>query len=143
MTFASILLAKPAKLSALSRYHILNGVVYLAAGAGLIVWPGLVQVIIGERPFVGDEAGLIRATGLTVVVIGWHYFFGGRTGGLQVVAAGVVDRLIFVPVVLLPLAIAGVFPRFFVLFTILDVSLALGALVLLNRMEKMTATSDR
>jgi hypothetical protein len=37
----------------------------------------------------------------------------------------------FVPAVLIPLAIAGVFPRLFLTFTLLDVLLAIGAWVLL------------
>jgi hypothetical protein len=80
------------------------------AGVLLIIWPGATQTIFMDRAFVGDEQGLIRAVGLAVVVIGWLYLFGGRSGGEQVVAASVVDRLIFVPSVLVPLAIAGVFP---------------------------------
>ena len=86
-----------------------------------------------DRAFVGDEQGLIRVAGLTVVVIGWLYVFGGRTDGRQFSAASVVDRLIFVPLVLLPLAIAGVFPHLLVAFTILDMSLAARAWMLLRR----------
>jgi hypothetical protein len=60
-------------------------------------------------------------------VIGWLYVFGGRSGARQVVAASVVDRLVFVPAVLLPLAIGGVFPHFLVTLAILDPALAIGA----------------
>jgi hypothetical protein len=63
------------------------------------------------------------------VVIGWLYLFGGRTGGREVAAASVIDRLIFVPIVLLPLAFAGVFHHLLVAFTILDMTLAIGAWV--------------
>jgi len=72
--------------------------------------------------------------GLTVVVIGWLYLFGGRSGARQFVPASVVDRLIFVPMVLVPLAIAGVFPHLLLAFTFLDMSLAIGAWVLFGRM---------
>jgi hypothetical protein len=92
----------------------------------------VVQAIFGDRAFVGDERGLFRVIGLTVVVIGWLYVFGGRSGGRQFSAASVIDRLIFVPVVLLPLATAGVFPHVLVAFTILDMSLAVGAWALLR-----------
>ena len=68
--------------------------------------------------------------GLTVVVIGWLYLFGGRSGARQIVAASVVDRLVFVPAVLLPLAIAGVFPRLLGTLGILDPALAIGAWVI-------------
>jgi hypothetical protein len=38
-----------------------------------------------------------------------------------------------VPVVLLPLAIAGVFPHMLLAFTVLDMTLAVGAWMLLHR----------
>jgi hypothetical protein len=75
----------------------------------------------------------MRVIGLTVAVIGWLYFFGGRSGARQFIAASVIDRLIFVPAVLIPLAIAAVFPRLFLTFTIIDALLAIGAWVLLAR----------
>jgi len=75
----------------------------------------------------------MRVIGLTIVVIGWLYFFGGRSGARQFVAASVVDRLIFVPVILIPLALAGVFVRLFLTFAIIDALLALGAWALLAR----------
>jgi hypothetical protein len=121
------LLAKPAILSRASSYTVMNGVIYVCAGALLILWPGATQTIFRERAFVGDEAALIRVMGLTVVVIGWLYLFGGRSGARQIVAASVVDRLVLVPAVLLPLVIAGVFPRLLGTFAILDPALAIGA----------------
>jgi len=127
------LLERPSDLSTASAYSQINGFIYLAAGVLLIVWPGVTQTLFMDRDFVGDERGLIRAMGLAVVVIGWLYVFGARTGGRQVVAASVIDRLIFVPVVLLPLAFSGVFPHLLVAFTILDMSLAVGAWVLFSR----------
>ena len=66
-------------------------------------------------------------------MIGWLYIFGGRSGARQFIAASVIDRLIFVPAVLIPLAIAGVFPRLFLIFTIVDALLAVGAWALLAR----------
>ena len=65
-----------------------------------------------DRAFVGDESGLMRAIGMAVVVIGWFYLIGGRSGARQLVAASIFDRLTLVPVVLVPLALAGVFPHF-------------------------------
>jgi hypothetical protein len=118
---------RPADLPIASRYTVMNGFIYLALGVLFIVWPGAVQAIFRDRAFVGDEQGLFRVIGLTVVVIGWFYLFSGRSGGRQVVAASVVDRLIFVPVVLVPLAMVGVFPRVLLAFAALDVSLAIGA----------------
>ncbi len=133
MSLVSALFESPAKLSAASRYGVVNGYIYLSLGLLLVVWPGAVQSLLRDRPFVGDEQGLFRAIGLAVVIIGWLYLFGSRTGARQVVAASVVDRLIFVPVVLLPLAIAGIFPHMCLAFTALDMSLAVGAWLLLHR----------
>ena len=127
------LLEKPTNLSPASKYTAMNGLIYLAGGVLLIVWPGLTQTLFMDRAFVGDEQGLIRVMGLTVVVIGWLYLFGGRSDARQVVAASVVDRLIFVPVVLVPLAIAGVFPHLLLAFAFLDVALAIGAWVIFGR----------
>ncbi len=135
MSLASTLFERPANLSAASRYGVVNGYLYLTIGGLLVVWPGAVQSLLRDRAFVGDEQGLFRAIGLAVIVIGWLYLFGSRTDGRQVVAASVVDRIVFVPVVLLPLAIAGIFPHVCLAFTALDVSLAIGAWLLLRRQD--------
>src|SRR3954453_8664671 len=124
------LLTKNAILPAGSKYTAMNGLIYLCAGALLIVWPAATQTIFRDRDFIGDEAALVRVMGLTVVVIGWLYLFGGRSRARQIVAASVVDRLLFVPAVLLPLAIAGVFPHLLGAFAILDPALAVGAWVI-------------
>jgi hypothetical protein len=133
MAFIDDLLDKPSGLTTASRYTALNGVIYLIAGAALVVWPGIVQTVFREAAFVGHEGALMRVIGLTVVVIGWLYLFGGRSGARQFVAASVVDRLVFVPLVLLPIAFAGIFPRLFVAFALLDASLAVGAWWLMQR----------
>jgi hypothetical protein len=134
MALVKSLLESPAVLSTASKYTALNGIIYLAAGALLIVWPGATQTIFMDRAFVGDESGLMRAIGMAVVVIGWFYLIGGRSGARQLVAASVLDRLTLVPVVLVPLALAGVFPHLLMVFAILDVTLAIGAWVLFGRM---------
>jgi hypothetical protein len=133
MSIIKELLEKPNTLTTASKYTALNGVGYLLVGALLVVWPGIVQTLFRDPDFVGHEGGLIRVIGLTVVVIGWLYLFGGRSGARQVVAASVIDRLVFIPIVLLPLAIAGVFPHLLMTFAVLDPSLAIGAWALLGR----------
>ena len=120
---------KPSRLTVASKYTALNGIGYLVVGAILIVC----QTVFREPAFTGHEQALMRVIGLTVAVIGWLYFFGGRSGARQFIAASVIDRLIFVPAVLIPLAIAAVFPRLFLTFTIIDALLAIGAWVLLAR----------
>ena len=133
MSLINDLRHKPPSLSAASKYTTLNGIGYLAMGMILIVWPGVTQTLFREPAFAGHEQALMRVIGLTVAVIGWLYFFGGRSGARQFIAASVIDRLIFVPAVLIPLAIAAVFPRLFLTFTIIDALLAIGAWVLLAR----------
>ena len=133
MSLVNDLLDKPPNLSIASKYSAMNGVVYLATGALFIGWPGVVQTLFMDVAFVGREGALFRVVGLLLVVVGWLYLFGGHTGARQPVAASVIDRLIFVPAVLLPLAVAGVFLHLFVALAILDPSLAIGAWILLGR----------
>jgi hypothetical protein len=133
MSLIKDLLSKPSGLTAASKYTVINGVVYLVAGTSLVLWPGVVQTLFMDRAFIGHEGALFRVIGMTLMVIGWLYLFGGRSGARQFVAASVIDRLVFVPAVLLPLAIAGVFPHLFFTFAVLDPSLAIGAWVLLGR----------
>ena len=132
MPFLNDLLDKPTNLSVVSKYTASNGVLYLGSGALLIAWPGATQKLFQEAAFVGHEAALIRVIGMTVAVIGWLYLFGGRSGARQFVAASIIDRLAL-PAVLVPLAMAGVFPHLLATFAILDPSLAIGAWVLLGR----------
>jgi hypothetical protein len=133
MSLLSDLSEAPAKRSAASRFTSACGLLYMAAGLSMLAWPGQVQVMFGERPFVGDEAALIRVIGMLLTIVGWFYFFGGRTGGRQFVAATVLDRLILVPLVLVPTALAGVFPTTMLLFVVLDPVLALVTWHLLRR----------
>ena len=133
MSFFSDLLEKPTKLSAASKYSVMNGFVYLALGALFIVWPGSVQTIFMDAPFVGRERALFRVIGLTVAVIGWLYLFGGRSGAGQFGPASVLDRVVLVPAVLAPLVLAGVFPHTLGAFAILDPALGIGAWVLHQR----------
>lgn len=133
MSLLSDLAEAPAQRSAASRFTSACGLLYMGAGLSMLAWPGQVQVMFGERPFVGDEAALIRVIGMLLTIVGWFYFFGGRTGGRQFVAATVLDRLILVPLVLVPTALAGVFPKTMLLFVVLDPVLALVAWYLLRR----------
>ena len=133
MSLIKDLLEQPSTLSTASKYTVLNGAIYLGVGALLVGWPGVVQTLFRDPAFVGHEGALIRLAGMTIGVIGWLYLFGGRSGARQFVAASVIDRLVFVPAVLVPLAIAGVFPHLLLTFAIFDPSLAVGAWMLLRR----------
>lgn len=129
------LMAVPETLPAVSKFTIANGFVYLASGLLFVVWPDAVQMVFLDPDFSGHEAGLVRVIGLAVVIIGWLYVFAGRSGARQLVAATVIDRLLFVPIVLVPLALQGVFPHVLIAFAILDPSLAVVAWLMLIRSE--------
>ena len=133
MSFFSDLLEKAGKLSAASKYSVMNGYVYLALGAMFIVWPGSVQTIFMDAPFVGHESALFRVIGMAVAVIGWLYLFGGRSAARQFGPASVLDRVVLVPAVLVPMVIAGIFPHSLGAFAILDPVLGIGAWVIHNR----------
>jgi hypothetical protein len=133
MSFTSDLFETPASLSSASKWTAMNGYIYLSLGALFIVWPGAVQTIFRDEPFVGREDGLFRVIGMTVAVIGWLYLFGGRSGGRQIVPASVLDRWILVPVVGVSVALSGVFPHIILTFVLLDASLALGAFILRSK----------
>jgi hypothetical protein len=133
MSLISTLLERPADLANTSKYTVINGLLYLGMGFGLLVWPGMVQTVFRDAAFVGNEAALIRVVGLTVIIIGWLYWFGGLSGGRQFVAASVLDRVVLIPLVLVPLAIAGVFPHFLLALSILEPALGIGAWLLLSR----------
>jgi hypothetical protein len=130
MSFTTDLLEKPPDLSRASQWTAMNGYVYLSLGALFAIWPGAVQSLFRDDKFAGHEEALFRVIGMTVMVIGWLYLFGGRSGGRQTVAASILDRWILVPVVLVPVAMAGVFPHVLLAFALLDASLALGAWIL-------------
>jgi hypothetical protein len=133
MPLLSDLAEAPAALPAASRYTVACGFLYLIVGLLLLAWPGAVQTLFLDPPFAGQEAALVRLIGMLVAIVGWFYVFGGRTGGRQFVAATILDRLILVPVVLLPLAFAGVFPHLLITFAVLDPLLASVSWYLLSR----------
>ncbi len=142
MTLIKDLLDRPSALPVASTYTVVNGLVYLASGLLLTLWPGVVQALFLDPEFAGHEASLMRVIGLTLTIVGWFYVFGGRTGGRQFVAATVVDRLLLVPAVLVPLVIAGVFPHTLGTFAILDPVLGLGAWVILGRQARARAATS-
>ena len=133
MSFFKDLLAKPPDLSTASKYSVINGYVYLSLGGLLLLWPSAVQTIFRDAPFVGNESALFRVAGMTVAIIGWLYLFGGRSGARQLGPASVLDRVILVPVVLVPLVMADVFPHTLGAFAVLDPTLGIGAWLLHNR----------
>lgn len=138
MPLLSDLMESPPRLATASRFTMLNGIIYMSAGVLLLIWPGALQTLLQESEFIGREAALVRILGMTVAIIGWFYFFGGRSGGRQIVAASVLDRIVLVPLVLIPLLVTGVFPKLLIVFAILDPLLGLIAWYLLHK-EKPNA----
>jgi hypothetical protein len=132
-SFSTALLETAPNRPPVSKFTSMNGLVYLGAGALLMVWPGAVQTLLFDAPFAGHEEGLFRALGMAVAVIGWLYLFGGRSGGRQFAACTVLDRWILVPLVCIPLSIAGVFPHTFLALAFLDIALAVGTWVIRKR----------
>jgi hypothetical protein len=112
MSLFKDLLERPFDQAITSKYTAMNGFIYLGLGALVLIWPGMVQTIFRDAAFVGNEASLIRVMGMTVMVIGWLYLFGGLSGGRRIVAASVLDRVVLVPLVLVPLAIGEFFLTF-------------------------------
>ena len=136
MSLFKNLLERPFDQAITSKYTAMNGLIYLGIGALALLWPGMVQTIFRDAAFVGNEAALIRVLGMTVMVIGWFYLFGGLSGGRRIVAASVLNRVVLVPLVLVPLAMAGVFPHFLLTFAVLDPMLGVGAWLLLSRLDR-------
>jgi hypothetical protein len=136
MSLMKDLLERPFDQAITSKYTVMNGLIYLGAGTLVLIWPGIVQTIFRDTEFVGNEAALIRVMGMAVMVIGWLYLFGGLSGGRRIVAASVLDRVVLVPLVLVPLAIVGVFPHFLLAFAVLDPTLGIGAWLLLSRKDR-------
>ena len=138
MTLIRLILERPAQLSTASQFTVSNGVIYLVSGLLLLLFPDVVQILLFESEFVGREHSMTRLLGMMLAIVGWLYIFGGRSGGKQFVASTVVDRLIFVPLILLPFIFYGIFPRLLGVFAILDPLLALIAWYLLARAERDT-----
>ena len=120
MALIKTLLEKPPSLTSASKYTTINGFVYLVVGLLLIVWPGVTQTLFRDPTFVGHEEGIYAGDwpdGRCTLV---YVVFGGRSQAQQIVAASVIDRLVFVPAVLIPVAMAGVFPHLLLTFAALD-----------------------
>ena len=139
MSLATMAWEKPTTLTTASKYTTINGLLYLGLGVALIFWPGLIQTLFRERAFTGDEQALFRVLGFAVAVIGYYLVIGGHSGSRPAAAASVFDRLFASPLVLLPLAMSGVFPRFLIFVVIADVSLAIGAWVILRTGARPTS----
>jgi hypothetical protein len=102
-----------------SRFTSLSGLFYLGMGVAICAVPTLIPTVFFEPALVGREAGLVRLIGWMMAVVGCLLWVGGRTGARAFLLAGILARLA-VPLVAIPLAIAGVFPHLLGVFAVLD-----------------------
>jgi len=130
------LVEKSASRSTASRFTSLSGVFYLGMGLTICAAPSLVPLLFFEPTFTGREQGIFRLVGWIMAVVGWFLWIGGRTGAHSFVAAGIVARLA-VPLLVVPLAVTGVFPHMMYAFGALD---PLSALVTWRMLSRATAT---
>ena len=63
MSLFASLKASPGGLPLSSKFTVLNGIFYLAAGTLLMIWPGAVQALLFAPDFVGRESALMRVLG--------------------------------------------------------------------------------
>jgi hypothetical protein len=63
MSLINDLLERPFDQAITSKYTAMNGLIYLGAGALVLLWPGMVQIIFRDASFVGNEAALIPRNG--------------------------------------------------------------------------------
>jgi hypothetical protein len=115
-----------------SRFTSISGLFYVAMGLTICAAPSVVPVLFFEPAFAGREAGIFRLVGWIMAVVGWLLWSGGRTGARSFVAAGIAARLA-VPLVVIPLALAGVLPHMMYVFGLLD---PVSALVTWRLMSK-------
>jgi hypothetical protein len=105
--------------STASRFTSLTGLGYVVMGLAICAAPMVVPLVFFEPSFAGREEGLFRLIGWMMAVVGFFLWIGGRTGARSFVAAGIVARLA-VPLLVVPLALIGVFPHMMVVFGVLD-----------------------
>lgn len=131
------MLALPATpLSPLARYTSLSGLLYMSFGFVLYFLPSLPELV-GGSPLVPGAEGLVQVIGFSLAVIGWFYFMGGRTNADNFSLATVADRLVM-PAFLLPLVLQrAVDPALVVPVLILDPLMAMVALWLWYRQQKV------
>jgi hypothetical protein len=130
--FETLTAAPP--LSALSKYTVANGLLYIATGSAILFmpadWLALALMLDGWQ---GYEEGWARMIGFTLAVVGWFYVMGGRTGAASFGLATVVDRAI-VPFAMFGLWSTGKVAVGMVIGVgILDPILGLGAYLIWSR----------
>src|SRR5258706_7531179 len=94
------------------------GIYAVAAGAGLLLMPGLVLVTLGFPP---AQDGWVRVVGALAIAVGAYHIVGARNDLVPYLRATVWGRIGFA-VLLGGLVIASVMPRSLLLFAAIDVA---------------------
>ena len=127
------LLAPAPPPTALSTYTTINGAMYIATGLLFWLWPYALELF-GHPALTPATQGPIRGIGIAVIQIGWFYIWGARTRNVAFSLASVVNRLLFGPVLILPLVFMKLLePTLGIPFVVIDVVLGLGMFVIWKR----------
>lgn len=131
----------PLRITPTHRFLFLQGVLYAGAGLLFMILPrqSVYLVTLGALStdsFEIDDSGhptelrMLQFTGFLVMLVGYFYMQGARENTLHFVAASTLNRVVFVPLLMLLLAIFGARLPLCILFALLDP--ALTALTLLS-----------
>ncbi len=112
------------------------GIYAVAAGAGLLLMPGLVLGTLGFPP---AQDGWVRVVGALAIAVGAYHIVGARNDLVPYIRATVWGRIGFA-VLLGGLVIASVMPRSLLLFAAIDVAGAVWTAVAL-RQAAVTASA--
>jgi hypothetical protein len=105
------------------------GIYAVAAGAGLLLVPGLVLGTLGFPP---PQDGWVRVVGVLAIVVGAYHIVGARNGLLSYIRATVWGRLGFA-VLLGSLVVASIMPRSLLLFAAIDLAGAVWTALVLRQ----------
>ena len=122
--------AVPATL--LTRYLMVNGLMYLSSGVLFVLWPYAMELA-GTPKLLDAEAGYLRMVGLGVMQIASFYLFGMRTRWDGFALSSLFNRFL-APVEILPLVFLGLLePMLGIPFTLTDAFLATVGFVIWQR----------
>lgn len=129
------LLAPPPPATPLSTYTTINGMVYMLMGLSFWIWPYALELF-GHPALTPATQGPIRGIGIAVIQIGWFYVWGARTRNVAFSLASVVNRLVFGPVLILPLVYMKLLePTLGIPFVVIDMILGAGMFALWKRTQ--------
>jgi hypothetical protein len=105
------------------------GIYAVAAGAGLLLMPGLVLGTLGFPP---AQDGWVRVVGVLAIVVGAYHIVGARNELLPYIRATVWGRIGFA-VLLGSLVLTSVMPMSLLLFAAIDLAAAIWTAIALRR----------